>query len=153
MFVHDGQFGFSLFRLATAALVQCLGLAARRENLAILAAFAWFFGIRAFAQQFASGATVWVAVIFTVLLPNVYGAPYPFGFAELIAIPRPSAEALVFAGLARLPQDGMLSRFCTLWRRPCFIRSWRWPDWESWLPSAVWKTSAGFGFALSVVLC
>lgn len=50
-------------------------------------------GIRAFAQQFAGGATVWVAVIFTVLLPNVYGAPYPFGVADLIAI-RPFAEAL-----------------------------------------------------------
>jgi hypothetical protein len=100
MFVHDGQFGFSLFRLATAALVQCLGLAAAAKTLAILVAFAWFFGIRAFAQQFASGATVWVAVIFTVLLPNVYGAPYPFGFADLIAIPRPFAEALVFVGLA-----------------------------------------------------
>lgn len=99
MFVNDGQFGFSLFRLATAALVQCLGLAAAAKTLAILAAFAWFFGIRAFAQQFASGATVWVAVIFTVLLPNVYGAPYPFGFAD-DRQPRPFAEALVFAGLA-----------------------------------------------------
>ena len=34
------------------------------------------------------------------LLPNAYGAPYPLGFAELNAIPRPFAEALVLAGLA-----------------------------------------------------
>lgn len=100
MFVHDGQFGFSVFRLIADAMVWCFGLAPAAKVLAILAAFAWFFGVRAFARQFASGAAVWVAVIFTVLLPNAYGAPYPFGFAELIAIPRPFAEALVLASLA-----------------------------------------------------
>jgi hypothetical protein len=98
MFVHDGQFGFSVFRLAAAAMVWCFGLAAAAKTLAIPAAFAWFFGVRAVARQFASGATVWVAVIFVALLPNVYGAPYPLGFAELMAIPRPFAEALVLLG-------------------------------------------------------
>ncbi len=113
MFVHDGQFGFSLFRLAAAAMVWCFGLAAAAKTLAILAAFAWFFGVRAVAQQFASGATVWVAVIFVALLPNVYGAPYPLGFAELIAIPRPFAEAFVLAGLAAFAanRDGVALMF------------------------------------------
>ncbi len=100
MFVHDGQFGFSLFRLAADAMVWGLGLALAAKSLAFLAALAWFFGIFAFAGQFAKGATVWVAVIFTALLPNSYGASYPLGFAELNAIPRPFAEALVLAGLA-----------------------------------------------------
>ncbi|WGJ13119.1 hypothetical protein QEV83_10275 [Methylocapsa sp. D3K7] len=100
MFVHDGQFGFSLFRIVADAMVWCLGLAAAAKSLAILAALAWFFAARAFARQFASGTAVWVAVIFAALLPNAYGAPYPLGFAELIAIPRPFAEALVLAGLA-----------------------------------------------------
>lgn len=100
MFVHDGQFGFSLFRLVADAMVWGLGLALAAKSLAILAALAWFFGIRAFAGQFAKGATVWVAVIFTALLPNAYGASYPLGFAELNAIPRPFAEALVLAGIA-----------------------------------------------------
>jgi hypothetical protein len=113
MFVHDGQFGFSVFRLAAAAMVWCFGLAAAAKTLAIPAAFAWFFGVRAVARQFASGATVWVAVIFVALLPNVYGAPYPLGFAELIAIPRPFAEALVLAGLAAFPanRDGVVLPF------------------------------------------
>ncbi|HUB63070.1 MAG TPA: hypothetical protein VL996_01230 [Methylocella sp.] len=102
MYIHDGQFGFSLFRWAAAAMVKCFGLGTAAKTLTILAAFAWFFGIRAFARQFASGATVWVAVLFAVLLPNAYGAPYPLGFAELIAIPRPFSEALVFAALATL---------------------------------------------------
>jgi hypothetical protein len=113
MFVHDGQFGFSVFRLAAAAIVWSFALAAAAKILAILAAFAWFFGVRAVAQQFASGATVWVAVIFVVLLPNAYGAPYPLGFAELIAIPRPFAEASVLAGLAAFAahRDGVAFLF------------------------------------------
>jgi hypothetical protein len=102
MFLQDGQFGFSLFRFAADALLWCFGLATAAKTLAILAAFAWFFGARALARQLASGATVWVVVIFAALLPNAYGAPYPFGFAELIAIPRPFAEALVLAALAAL---------------------------------------------------
>jgi hypothetical protein len=113
MFVHDGQFGFSLFRLAAAAMVWCFGLAAAAKTLAILAAFAWFFGVRAIARQFASGTTVWAAVIFVALLPNAYGAPYPLGFAELTAIPRPFAEALVLAGLAAFAahRDGVALMF------------------------------------------
>ena len=103
MFVHDGQFGFSLFRPVVDTLVSWFGLAAAAKLLAILAGFAWFFGVRAFTRQYASGAAVWVAVIFTVLLTNTYGATYPsFGFAELIAIPRPFAEAFILAGLAAL---------------------------------------------------
>ncbi len=102
MFVHDGQFGFSLFRFMARGMVAFFGPAAAAETLAIMAALAWFFGIRAFARIFVSGATVWMAVIFAALLPVSYGAPYPFGFAELLAIPRPFAEAFVLAGLAAL---------------------------------------------------
>lgn len=102
MFVHDGQFGFSQFRPVADALVSWFGLAVAAKLLAIRAAFAWFFGVRAFARQYASGAAVWVAVIFAVLLPSAYGATSPsFGFAELIAIPRPFAEAFVLAGVRR----------------------------------------------------
>ncbi len=107
MFVYDGQFGFSQFRPVADAMVWWFGLAAAAKLLAILAAFAWFFSVRAFLRQYASGAAVWVAVIFTVLLPSAYGATSPsFGFTELIAIPRPFAEALVLAGLAALAACG-----------------------------------------------
>jgi len=102
MFVHDGQFGFSLFRYAAKAMVWCSGPSAAAETLAIMAALAWFFAAAALARQFISGGAVWAVVIFSALLPVSYGAPYPFGFAELLAIPRPLAEALVLAGLAAL---------------------------------------------------
>ncbi|MGH6844100.1 MAG: hypothetical protein ACRECU_05140, partial [Methylocella sp.] len=102
MFVHDGQFGFSLFRYVARTMVALWGPAMTGEVLAVAAALAWFFAARALARQFAGGGGVWVVVIFAVLLPNAYGAPYPFGFAELKAIPRPFAEAFVLAGLAAL---------------------------------------------------
>ncbi|MGH6796399.1 MAG: hypothetical protein ACREDH_14680 [Methylocella sp.] len=102
MFVHDGQFDFSLFRFAVKAMVALSGPAMTVEVLAVVAALAWFFAARALARQFAGGGAVWVVVIFAALLPNAYGAPYPFGFAELNAIPRPFAEAFVLAGLAAL---------------------------------------------------
>lgn len=104
MFVHDGQFGFSLFRFAAAAMVWVFGLALAAKILAVAAAFAWFLAAAALTRQFASGPAVWAGIIFAVLLPNAYGAPYPFGFAELIAIPRPFAEALVLAAMAALAQ-------------------------------------------------
>jgi len=102
MFVHDGQFGFSLFPFVVRAMVALWGPAMTGEVLAFVAALAWFFAARALARQFVGGGAVWVVVIFAALLPNAYGAPYPFGFAELKAIPRPFAEAFVLAGLAAL---------------------------------------------------
>lgn len=57
---------------------------------------------------------MWAVVIFAVLLPNAYGAPYPFGFAELKAIPRPFAEALVLAGLAALAARREIVCVCCL---------------------------------------
>jgi hypothetical protein len=108
MFVHDGQFGFSLFPFVVRAMVPLWGPAMTGEVLAFAAAVAWFFAARALARQFVGGGAVWVAVIFAALLPNAYGASYPFGFAELKAIPRPFAEAFVLAGLARSRQDAVV---------------------------------------------
>lgn len=103
MFIYDGQFGFSVFRYIARMAVSLLGLATAAKALAALAAVAWFFAAFAFARQLASSTkAAWVAVIFAALLPSTYGAPYPFGFAELIAIPRPFAETLVFSSLAAL---------------------------------------------------
>ena len=81
MFVHDGQFGISLFPFAVRAMVAVWGPAMTGEMLAFVAALAWFFAARALARQFVGGGAVWAVVIFAALLPNAYGAPYPFGFA------------------------------------------------------------------------
>ena len=150
MFVHDGQFGFSLFRLVADAMVWGLGLALAAKSLAFLAALAWFFGIFAFARQFAKGATVWVAVIFTVLLPNSYGASYPLGFAELNAIPRPLPRHWCWPGSLHSRQAALALRSYSSRRRPCFIRSWRSLELRPSLPFSVGKTSAGLGYLRSV---
>jgi len=51
MFVHDGQFGFSLFRYVARAMVALFGPAMTGEALAIVAAPAWFFAVRALAPR------------------------------------------------------------------------------------------------------
>jgi hypothetical protein len=102
MFVHDGQFGFSVFRFAATALVALLGPALAAKALVFAAELAWFCAAAAFARQFTSGRAVWAVLIFTALLPASYGAPYTFGFAEPFAVPRPFSEALVLASLAAL---------------------------------------------------
>jgi hypothetical protein len=102
MFVHDGQFGFSVFRFAATALVALLGPALAAQALVFAAELGWFCAAAAFARQLTSGRAVWTVVIFTALLPASYGAPYTFGFAEPFAVPRPFSEALVLASLAAL---------------------------------------------------
>jgi hypothetical protein len=102
MFVNDGQFGFSLFRYLATAVAAVFGLAIAAKTLAFLGVLLWFWAAAFFARQFASGGAVWATLIFVCLLPASYGAPYPFSFAEPLAIPRPFAEALVLASLAAL---------------------------------------------------
>jgi hypothetical protein len=102
MFVHDGQFGFSVFRFAATALVALLGPALAAKALVFSAELGWFCAAAAFARQLTSGRAAWAVLIFTVLLPASYGAPYTFGFAEPFAVPRPFSEALVLASLAAL---------------------------------------------------
>ena len=66
MFVHDGQFGFSLFPFVVRAMVALWGPATTGEVLAFAAAVAWFFAARALARQFVgmalAGFGVFVAV-------------------------------------------------------------------------------------------
>jgi hypothetical protein len=47
MFVHDGQFAFSLFRFVVRAMVALWGPAMTGEVLAVVAALAWIFAARA----------------------------------------------------------------------------------------------------------
>jgi hypothetical protein len=102
MFVHDGQFGFSLFRYMSKAMVAMTGLASAAKTLAFVGVLLWFSAALFFARQFGIGGAVWAVMVFVALLPASYGAPYPFGFAEPLAIPRPFAEAFVLAALAAL---------------------------------------------------
>jgi hypothetical protein len=59
MFVHDGQFGFTLFRFVAKAMAGSFGLAITAKALAAMAALAWFFAAFAFSRQFISGGAAW----------------------------------------------------------------------------------------------
>ena len=151
MFVHDGQFGFSLFRLVADAMVWGLGLALAAKSLAFLAALAWFFGIFAFAGQFAKGATVWVAVIFTALLPNAYGAVLSAGICRTECHPAPFRRGLG-AGRARRIRGKPLWHCAPIHRGggPASSDHGARRSCELSLPFSVGKTSAGLGYLRSV---
>jgi hypothetical protein len=102
MFVHDGQFGFSGYRLIALALVALLGPALASKALVFAGELAWICAAAFFARRLASGGATWAVLIFAALLPASYGAPYTLGFAEPFAVPRPFSEAFVLASLAAL---------------------------------------------------
>lgn len=102
IFVNDGQLGFSLFPLLMQYLVAHLGTLGVTWLFAGLSIFCWIAALSAFTRQFVGWRAVPVVVIFLALLPTYYGWPWHLHYSEIIAIPRPFAEALVLAALAAL---------------------------------------------------
>lgn len=103
MFVHDGQFGFSLYTPMLAKLIGALGPSA--GNLAIVAAtlLLWFAGLALMIEKLLAGrapALRWAALVFVVALPPLYGPMDVIGFGEAYATPRGLAEAAGFLGMA-----------------------------------------------------
>src|SRR4051794_9331806 len=101
MFVHDGQFGFSLFPLVMRALVARLGPGFAAEAISAAGCLCWFAAALALAAQVAKGRAMWLVLVFVCVLPHGYGHNL-FVSAEALAVPRPFAEAAVLASLASL---------------------------------------------------
>jgi hypothetical protein len=99
IFVHDGQFKFTLFPLLMRGLVMQLGASRAAELLAATACLSWFAAAYAFARQLVTGRAVWLMLMFICVLPHGYGN-HMFVPAEALAVPRPFAEAAVLAALA-----------------------------------------------------
>lgn len=114
MFVNDGQSRFSLFPLALDRLVAAFGTGPTALGLALLAMAAWILALAGFARQFVTTRWIAVVVIFVAVLPVSYGAPWRFGYSEVLAVPRPFAEALVIAALAALAGGRTLLPFALL---------------------------------------
>lgn len=102
MFVHDGQSRFSLFPLLLDHLVASFGTARTSLLLALLSMAAWIAALTCFAERYVARSFVAIVVIFVAVLPMNYGAPFRFGFSEVLAVPRPFSEALVLVALAGL---------------------------------------------------
>lgn len=114
VFVHDGQSRFSIFPLLLDHLVAWLGTDGTGLLLACLATLAWIAALVVLARRYVPRAFVPVIVIFVALLPTAYGAPQRFNYAELIAVPRPFAEALVLLALALLARQRTGAGFAAL---------------------------------------
>jgi hypothetical protein len=102
MFVNDGQSRFSVFPLLLDRLVAAFGTGPTALALALLAMAAWLAALAGFARHFVPMRWIAVVVIFVAVLPASYGAPWRFNYSEVLAVPRPFAEALVLAALAAL---------------------------------------------------
>jgi len=102
MFVNDGQSRFSVFPVLLDRLVAAFGTGPTGLALALLAMAAWLAALAGFARQFVPTRWIAVVVIFVAVLPASYGAPWRFNYSEVLAVPRPFAEAFVLAALAAL---------------------------------------------------
>ncbi|WP_219319653.1 hypothetical protein [Methylovirgula sp. HY1] len=102
MFVDDGQSRFSIVPLLLDRLVAAFGTNTTSLLLAYTSMLAWIAALAAFAGRYVQKPFIAIVVIFVAVLSTGYGAPLRFHFAEVLAVPRPLAEALVLAALAGL---------------------------------------------------
>ena len=103
LFLHDGQFGFSLFTPLLAELVGALGLSGGAMAVVALTLILWFAAAVLLARRFLADrppAVRWAAVVFIVALPSLYGPMDVIGFGEPYATPRGLAEAAGLLGMA-----------------------------------------------------
>jgi hypothetical protein len=102
MFVNDEQSRFSLYPSVLDPLVAAFGTGPTALALALLGTGVWIAALCGFARQYVAPRFVFLVVLFVAVLPVSYGAPWRFGYSEMLAVPRPFAEALVIAALAAL---------------------------------------------------
>lgn len=102
VFVHDGQSRFSLFPILLDHLVAAFGTSPTALMLALCSMVAWIAALCCLARQFVPARAIFFVVICVALLPVAYGSPSCFSYSEILALPRPFAEALVILALAAL---------------------------------------------------
>lgn len=103
MFVHDGQFGFSLYTPLLARLIDTFGLPAAAMAVVAASLVLWFAAAALMIDRLLadrSPALRWAALILVVALPSLYGPMDVVGFGEPYATPRGLAEAAGLAGMA-----------------------------------------------------
>lgn len=103
MFVHDGQFGFSLYTPMLARLIHALGLSTGVMIIVATTLVLWFLALALLVNRFLAGqppAVRWAALVFAAALPSLYGPMDVIAFGEAYATPRGLAEAAGMAGMA-----------------------------------------------------
>lgn len=103
MFVHDGQFGFSLYTPMLARLIAAVGPSGATMAVVAMTLALWFaaaaFMVERFLKDRPPGVR-WAALVFVATLPSLYGALNVIGFGEPFATPRGLVEAAGLAGMA-----------------------------------------------------
>jgi hypothetical protein len=103
MFVHDGQFGFSLYTPLLSRLIAALGLSNAALAIVALTLCLWFAALVALTDRLAADrppAVRWAMLVFAAALPAFYGPMNVISFGEPFAVPRGLAEAAGMAGMA-----------------------------------------------------
>ena len=103
IFVHDGQFGFSLYTPLLARLIAILGLSGATLAIVVVTLLAWFAALVLLIERLLADRSPgerWVALVFAAILPPLYGAMNVIGFGEPYATPRGLAEAAGLLGMA-----------------------------------------------------
>lgn len=103
MFVHDGQFGFSLYTPILARLIALLGPSGATMAIVALTLALWFAAAALMVERLLADrppAVRWTALIFVLALPSLYGPLNVIGFGEPYATPRGLVEAAGLAGMA-----------------------------------------------------
>ncbi|MET3664766.1 hypothetical protein [Caulobacter sp. 1776] len=103
MFVHDGQFGFSLYTPILARLIAMLGPSGGTMAIVVLTLTLWFAAAALLVERLLADrppAVRWAALMLIVALPPSYGPLNALSYAEPYATPRGLAEAAGLAGMA-----------------------------------------------------
>lgn len=103
IFVHDGQFGFSLYTALLARLIAALDLSGATLAIVVVTLLAWFAALVLLIEHLLADRSPgerWVALVFAATLPPLYGAMNVIGFGEPYATPRGLAEAAGLLGMA-----------------------------------------------------
>lgn len=103
MFVHDGQFGFSLYTPMLARLIAVLGVSGATMAIVAVTLVLWFAAAALMVERLLADrppAVRWAALVFVATLPSLYGPLNVIGFGEAYATPRGLVEAAGLAGMA-----------------------------------------------------
>jgi hypothetical protein len=103
MFVHDGQFGFSLYTPLLSRLIAAIGLSSASLAVVALTLCLWFAALVLLVGKLAADrppAVRWAVLVFAVALPAYYGPLNVISFGEPFTVPRGLAEATGMAGMA-----------------------------------------------------
>ncbi|MFY8209001.1 MAG: hypothetical protein ACOVOE_06675 [Caulobacter sp.] len=103
IFLHDGQFGFSLYTPLLARLIAILGVSGATLAIVLVTLLLWFAALALLIERLLvdrSQGERWVALVFAAILPPLYGAMNVIGFGEPYATPRGLAEAAGLLGMA-----------------------------------------------------